>query len=113
MNKPEIDYIISNGKYAIEFLQNLSYRVGSKADSNLVFNHAAAVAHLIRAVQSLYDRVNDLHIKLKEKDNTIRDLQRSIEELQRGEFDNMLQQSIDKLKDDLIYLIKEFPDNEY
>lgn len=112
MNKREIDYYISNGEFAMNYLQELSRTATCREECNKAFNHASAVALLIRTLKHLFKQ-NEM---LTEQNNT---LFLTVGQLQKGEFNELLekeraklQQEFEQMKKYLIVFINDYPDIE-
>lgn len=113
MNKREIDYYVSNGKFAISYLQDLSEKARGRVECNKAFNHALSVAILIRTVEALYKENQELNIKLNQAVHDILQLkQGKYSELLSKETEK-LQEEFKQLKEGLISLIGDYPDIDY
>lgn len=113
MNKREIDYYISNGKFAMNYLQDLSEKATGREECNKAFNHGSSVAILIRVIEELYKENQDLKSKLNQAVHDILQLkQGKYSELLSKETEK-LQEEFKHLKEGLISLIGDYPNIDY
>lgn len=113
MNRRELYYYISNGNFAITFLQDLSRTATGKEMCNRAFNHASSVAQLVRISDLLFNQNETLIVQNE-------DLKKTIQDLKSGEFNDLLakekerlQQEFDSMKKSLITLIHDYPEIDY
>lgn len=106
ITKHELDYIISNGKFAAAYLQGLSESSNGLNECRKAFNSGLAVAQLIKTVETLYNQNLDLFTRLGEKDRKIRDYENK-------EFKPFLDEEIAKFKRELTEIIEAYPNIDY
>ena len=106
MNKPELNFYLSNGEHAVNCLQELSRTATGRMKCNEYFNHAISVKQLMNALEGLnkaFDELSECNKKLQQENLQLR----------AGDFKTQLDEEIQKVKDQLITLIKEYPENYY
>ncbi len=113
MERAELNYILSECRYAVDYLHNKSQTATSKEECNRAFNFSMFVNQLVIKAQTLFDQ----NLSLKQQ---IVESERTIQNLKSGEFNELiekerakLQQEFESLRNALTQVILDFPDIDY